>query len=129
MKYMKFTIALLLSSFISISYARMQDSIAKPEFKPSGKLWGTVFGDYYYKIDADPLKRGSVQYSGLNKGYNAFDVRRVYFGYDYQITEKLAAEFLLSHEGNLDLSGNRTVYVKGANLRCKNILPMGTMRL
>ena len=70
----------------------------KPEFKPSGKLWGYVFADYYYKVHADSLNRGTGEYSGVKENANAFDFRRVYLGYDYNISEKFSAELLLSHE-------------------------------
>ncbi|HLG33249.1 MAG TPA: hypothetical protein VI757_00085, partial [Bacteroidia bacterium] len=100
--------------------AGAQDT-AKAEFKPSGKVWGYVFGDYYFKVKADSALRGSMEYSGLKTNNNAFAIRRAYLGYDYNISEKLSTEFLLSHEANLDASGNRTVFIKSANLRIKKI--------
>ena len=94
---------------------------AKAEFKPSGKVWGYVFGDYYYKVKADSALRGNLEYSGLKENNNAFAIRRAYLGYDYNISEKFSTELLLSHEANLDASGNRTVFIKAANLRIKKI--------
>ncbi len=93
------------------------------EFKPSGKLWGLVFGDYYVKVHADSLNRGNVQYSNIPKNFNAFAIRRVYLGYDYQITEKFSTQLLLANENdNADASGERTLYIKAANIRWKNIV-------
>lgn len=97
------------------------------EFKPSGKLWGYVFGDYYYKLNADSAGRGSTQYSNQPKDMNAFDLRRVYLGYDYNISEKFSTELLLSHEGNVDANGNRSVFVKSANVQWKNIFHNATL--
>jgi len=38
-------------------------------FKPSGKLWGYTFGDFYYKAHSDSLNRGGGnQYTGIEKG-------------------------------------------------------------
>ncbi len=94
------------------------------EFKPSGKVWGYVFGDYYYKTHADSLSRGKAQYAGKSnpKDFNAFAFRRIYLGYDFNISEKFSTEFLLTHEGDVtDGSGDRIVYIKAANLRWKNI--------
>lgn len=94
------------------------------EFKPSGKVWGYVFGDYYVKTHADSLGRGKSQYAGKSypKDFNAFAFRRIYLGYDYNISEKFSTEFLLTHEGDVtDGSGDRIVYIKAANLRWKNI--------
>lgn len=111
--------------FAGITYTMYaQDTTkTKPEFKPSGKLWGYVFGDYYYKTHADSLGRGTGEYSGLKENANAFEFRRIYLGYDYQISEKFSAELLLSHEKNYDANSNRTVFIKSANVRWKNILP------
>ncbi len=96
----------------------------KSTFKPSGKVWGYVFGDYFLKVHADELNRGNVQYSNLPKDFNAFSFRRIYLGYDYRITEKITTQLLLANENdNADLIGERTVYIKAANLRWKDIIP------
>ena len=111
--------------FASITYTMYaQDTTrAKEKFKPSGKLWGYVFGDYYYKLQADSLGRGTGEYSNMKENANAFEFRRIYLGYDYQISEKISAELLLSHEKNYDANSNRTVFIKSANVRWKNIIP------
>src|SRR5437763_6895117 len=102
-------------------------------FKTSGKLWGYAFGDYYYKSHADALNRGgSNQYSGIEEGRNAFQFRRIYLGYNYDISPKFAAEMLLAAEDNVSnsagatsgdlLSNNKlSFYIKLANIRWKNI--------
>lgn len=95
--------------------------IQPKEFKPSGKVWGTVFGDVFFKAHSDSALRGNKQYSTYEKDFNAIDLRRVYLGYEYQISEKFTADFLLSHEGDVLPSGNRAVYIKSANLRWKNV--------
>ncbi len=97
---------------------------AAGNFKPSGKIWGYVFGDYFYKLHADSLNRGNVQFSGIPKNFNAFTFRRIYLGYDYQISEKFSAHVLLSNENdNADAIGERTFYIKAANIQWKNIIP------
>src|SRR6478672_5693941 len=102
-------------------------------FKPSGKLWGYAFGDYYYKAHSDALNRGGAnQYTGIEQGRNAFQFRRIYLGYNYDISKKFSAEMLLAAEDNItnrsgatsgDLTSNNklTFYIKLANLRWKNI--------
>ncbi len=102
-------------------------------FKPSGNLWGLAFGDYYYKAHTDALNRGGAnQYTGIEKGRNAFQFRRIYLGYNYEISRKFAAELLLAAEDNVvnqngvvtgDLLGNNKLglYIKLANLRWKNV--------
>ncbi len=102
-------------------------------FKPGGKLWGYVFGDYYYKAHSDSFNRGgSNQYTGIEQGRNAFQIRRAYLGYDYDISPKFSAELLLATEDNITtksgvtsgdlLSDNKlSFYIKLANIRWKNI--------
>ncbi|MBI4947830.1 MAG: hypothetical protein HY840_15680 [Bacteroidetes bacterium] len=97
---------------------------AKPEFKPSGKVWGYAFGDYFMKMHADSLNRGKTQYANMPNNSNAFEFRRVYLGYNYDISEKFSSEFLLSYEGQtLSDNATRTVFIKAANIRWKKILP------
>ena len=112
----------LVFSNLKIKAQEKSDS-AKTQFKPSGKVWGYVFGDYYTKLHADSLNRGNAQYSGLAKDMNAFDFRRAYLGYDYNFNEKFRSEILLAYEGQT-LSDNvtRTVFIKSANIRWKNII-------
>ena len=102
-------------------------------FKPSGKLWGYAFGDYYYKAHSDSLNRGGTnQYTGIEKGRSAFQFRRIYLGYNYDISPKFSAEMLLAAEDNIatstgansgDLLTNNklTYYIKLANLRWRGI--------
>ncbi len=110
----------LLSFTLLLTNLFAQDA-NKDEFKPSGKVWGLVFGDVYSKIHADSLNRGAVQYSNIPKDYSSFDFRRIYLGYDYNISEKFSTELILAYEANNDAGGNRTVLIKSANLRWKNI--------
>jgi hypothetical protein len=73
------------------------DTVA--EFKPSGKIWGYAFGDYAWKGATDELNRGgSNQYTNVPLNANLFQWRRIYLGYDYNISAKFSAEFLLAAE-------------------------------
>jgi hypothetical protein len=107
------------------SSATAQTAAQDTSFRPHGKLSGYAFGDYYYKADADPLKRGNGAYAGIPSGKNAFQFRRVYLGYDYDISRKFSAQVLLAAEDASDaLASNKyAFYVKYANLRWKGILP------
>ncbi len=151
---MKRRIALhcLLAAFLFFSigslnaqYLLNSDSAFKAGAANSGRLWGYMFGDAYYKSHSDSLNRGgSNQYTGIPKNRNAFQFRRIYLGYDYNITPKFAAELLLAAEDNFptgnpvsnvavaantpqsgagDLTGDGklTFYIKLANIRVKNI--------
>ena len=102
------------------------------DFKPSGNVWGYVFGDYYYKTHSDSLGRGAgnVQYKGItpssinpnpNTEFDAFQIRRAYLGYDYNITKTFSAYMVLANEQNLDAGGNNTTYLKYAYVKWANI--------
>ena len=57
-----------------------------------------------------------------SKDFSSFEFRRIYLGYDYDISEKFTAQFLLAYEGaTFTTDGKRSMYIKGANLRWKNI--------
>lgn len=134
MKPISFTIALIVTIILPVQYSGAQDTLKfrqdsvksrekADKFKPSGKVWGYVFGDYFYKLHADSEDRGNGEYSKLKESTNSFELRRVYLGYDYSISERFSAELLLSNEKNYDASSNRTVFIKAANLRWRNFLP------
>jgi hypothetical protein len=103
-----------------------------------------VFGDFAYKSHADSLTRGNAnQYTGIPANKDQFAFRRIYLGYDYNISKKFTAELLLAAEDNFpggsppgngtfnlstnastgDLTSNQklTFYIKNANLRWKGI--------
>jgi len=118
---------LIIAAFLTLgNFLAAQET----EFKPSGNLWGYVFGDYYYKVHSDSLGRGAgnVQYRNQPQdNTNAFQIRRAYLGYDYNITKKFSAYAVLAHEQNLDANGNNTVYVKYAYLKWANIFPKSNL--
>jgi hypothetical protein len=109
------------------------------DFKPSGNLWGYVFGDYAFKSQNDTLGRGAgnVQYKGTNAlnsnnvvsgtnpvpanvQSNAFQIRRMYLGYDYNISKRFTAQVVLANEQTLLGNNQNTTYVKYANLKWNN---------
>jgi hypothetical protein len=140
-----FAIQLLLSVsiiLISISteaqYLWNSDSAFKAGSANSGRLWGYMFGDFAYKGHSDSLQRGgSNQYSGIPTSRNTFQFRRIYLGYDYNITKKFSAELLLAAEDNFPagnappssaaasgdelLNNKLSFYIKLANIRVKQI--------
>jgi hypothetical protein len=130
---------ILFSSAISLKaqYLWNSDSAFKAGAPNSGRLWGYAFGDFYWKGHSDSLNRGgSNQYTGIPKTRSAFQFRRIYLGYDYNITSKFSAELLLAAEDNFpagqpigqatangdETQNNKlTFYIKLANIRWKNI--------
>jgi hypothetical protein len=122
---------LLISGLVAMGawQAQAQDTT---QFKPGGKLWGYAFGDYAYKAHGDTVggsgRGGANQYSNVAKDQSLFQLRRVYLGYNYDISRKFSAEFLLAAEDNFNggdalANGKFAPYVKLANIRWKNIFP------
>jgi hypothetical protein len=123
--------ALLLSAFAasasagSISLPTDSGSKAKPSapgiksadpvdtaWKPTRRFWGLTYMDYYYDAHEDSYNRGpETNYAGVPTYRNAFQFRRIYLGYDYDINKKFAAEILLSCEpsANTAVSGTTSV--------------------
>jgi hypothetical protein len=118
-------------------YVWNSDTAFKAGTPGSGRLWGYMFGDFYVKGHSDSLNRGgNNQYTGIPKNRNAFAFRRIYLGYDYNITSKFSAELLLAAEDNFPafnppnsgtasgdqtLNNKLTFFIKYADVRWKNI--------
>jgi hypothetical protein len=128
---------LLIFTTSKAQYTLNSDSAFRSGSANSGRIWGYAFGDYAYKTHSDSLNRGgSNQYTGFPQSKTAFSFRRIYLGYDYNISKKFSAELLLAAEDNItqtsasgvnttsgDLLTNNKLafYVKLANVRWKNI--------
>jgi len=147
MKKTLFTIATLTGlAFASLSNAQDAAATKTDDFKPSGNVYGYVFGDYYMKSHADSLNRGggNVQYrGGIPQNANAFQMRRAYLGYDFNISKQFSTTVLLADEAgpnnfagqpastpllianntgtNVDGTGSNSMYLKYAFLKWKNI--------
>ena len=122
-------------------------------WKPQRRVWGYTFGDFYYLSHADNdfvgatgvpeggagalSKRGSeTMYNGVPTYRNAFQFRRLYLGYDYEITKKFKAEVLLASEPNANtgsvtgtsiqngdnlVDGKMAFWIKNFNLRVRDL--------
>jgi hypothetical protein len=106
-------------------------------WKPQRRVWGYAFGDFYYEGHADAFNRGpETNYNGVPQYRNAFQFRRLYLGYDYDITKKFKAEMLLASEpaantgvngttniqnGDNLVDGKMAFWIKNFNLRVRDI--------
>src|ERR1700756_4106561 len=91
----------LLTIASQAQYLWNNDTAFKAGRANSGRLWGYMFGDFYAKGHSDSLQRGNAnQYTGIPASRTAFQFRRIYLGYDYNITDKFSAELLLAAEDN-----------------------------
>jgi len=149
---LRFSLLFILFAFVFHSsqaqYVFSNDSLYKTGTANTGRLWGYAFGDFAYKGHSDSLTRGgSNQYTGIRAATSMFQFRRIYLGYDYNISSKFSAELLLAAEDNFppgappvgstagtttsfsagnstgDLLTNQkmTFYIKNMNVRWKGI--------
>lgn len=88
-----------------------------------GRISGYMFGDYFYNMSRDSsISSLSNVVNGGNKDLNGFQLRRVYFSYDYDISEKFVTRFRLEADQAANTSNNKIgVFVKDAYLTWKNI--------
>jgi hypothetical protein len=95
------------------------------EFKPSGKVWGLAFTDFFWKAAGDTATWASrAEYSGVPKDVYAFALRRAYLGYDYQWSPIFSASVILEgNDGITATRGDRTVTIKSLHARWKDIYP------
>ena len=91
---MKKIIVLLLALMMLSSFTNSQE---KKPVETGGKVWGYVFGDYFFKAAGDSTGSGT-QYSPYGNSYQGFEIRRAYLGYDYTFNDKFSSQILL--EGN-----------------------------
>jgi hypothetical protein len=116
---------------IKAQYLLNSDSAFRADTPNSGRIWGYIFGDLFYKSHSDSLNRGgNNQYTNVKQSTNQFQFRRIYIGYDYKINKKFSTEFLLAAEddftsGDLLQNNKFTPYIKFANLRWHDLLFKG----
>lgn len=115
-----------------------------PDF-PRGRISGVIFGDAYYNVTGDPGHSynssgadtakanidGSPFASGapklIGRDLNGFQLRRVYFQADNDLSVKYATRVRLEIDGkSLTSDGKIGVNVKGAYVMAKNVIPRGT---
>jgi hypothetical protein len=126
-----FSCFLVFSINAKAQYMWNSDSAFRAATPNSGRIWGYAFGDYFYKAHADSAGRGgNNQYTGVPQSTSAFQFRRLYLGYDYNISKKFIAEVLLAAEddftaGDLLQNNKFAPYVKYLDIRWRDFLFKG----
>jgi len=88
-----------------------------------GKISGYMFGDYFYNILRDSTidNLNNTGLSGI-QDLQGFDFRRIYFTYDYTISDQFSTRFRLESQTLVSVNNTLFVtYVKDAYLNWKNI--------
>jgi len=113
---------------------------ADTTWKPQRRLWGYAFGDAYFDQHSPAVtstlgKENNYYQTPSNR--SAFQFRRMYLGYDYDITRKFKAEVLLASEPNENTTpttatssvvngdnladGKMSFFIKNFNLRVRDV--------
>jgi hypothetical protein len=106
-----------------------------PDF-PRGRISGYIFGDYYYNLVGDPRHAynaagadtvNPVNIDGskpIGQDLNGFQVRRVYFQLDNDLSVRYATRLRLEVDGrSLTSDGKLGVSVKAAYAQAKSVYP------
>ncbi len=119
----------LLLFFLSFSiYAQETQNGPLARFLSSGNAYATIFFDYHYVLQGDDVYPGRSVYAMNNAGDNAFSFRRVYFGYDHNLSEKFSGRVQLElSDKSLLPNGSRAFFLKDASLRWRNIYPLADL--
>ena len=113
MKKILFTAIVLFS--INLLYSQ--------EVTNKGRFSGYMFGDYFYNIARDTgISSLSNVANGGKKDFNGFQFRRIYFTYDYDISESFTTRFRLEADQAANTSNGKIgVFVKDAYLKWNNV--------
>ena len=104
-----FTIFVLCSSI----YSQNTTPVEK-----GGKVWGYVFGDYFFKASGDS-SGSSTQYGSYPNSFQGFEMRRAYLGYDYTFNDKFTSQILLEGNDKILTSTRLGLYIKTAFVEWK----------
>lgn len=88
-----------------------------------GRFSGLAYFDYSYNVARDSAI-GGFSNNALNgaKAFQAFQFRRIYFTYDYDISSNFTSRFRLeADQSALTSNGKTGVFVKDAFLKWKNV--------
>lgn len=88
-----------------------------------GKFSGYMFGDYFYNFARDTAIGSLANVAnGGAKSFNGFQLRRIYFTYDNDISDRFTARFRLEADQAAQTSNGKIgVFVKDAYLKWKSI--------
>ena len=114
---MKNCFLLIVIFFISFNLTFAQEVTNK------GRISGYMFGDYFYNATRDTgITSLANVANGGKKDLNGFQLRRVYFAYDYDISESFSTRIRLEADQISNTStGKIGLFVKDAYLQWKDI--------
>lgn len=113
--------SLLIACACCVPLSAQQDA-----FKPSGSVWGLLFGDYFYKSGGEAQSWGKSQYANVPKNFHAFQLRRLYLGYDYKMAPDFTGHVLFeANDKSILATTSYAPFIKQAYLEWKNPIDIG----
>ncbi len=111
-------ILVLTTAFLCTALGQAQDT-------SRSRISGMVYVDYFYNMNRDSaLATLSDVANGGAKGLNGFQLRRIYFTYDRDLSPDFMFRFRLEADGSTAApNGKLTTFLKDAFLRWKNVVP------
>jgi len=92
--------------------------------RKDGKVFGTLYSDYFYKAAGENVPENIGQYSKLEKDENAFYFRRIYFGYAHKFNSKFSAKIMYDASNSTTLESNKiSGAIKYAYVKWSDIYP------
>jgi hypothetical protein len=112
-----FTLILVSVVVLGISTADAQTGTSSASGQ---RIWGYTFGDFFWKADGDTARWGRGEYMGTEKGMMGGSLRRLYLGYDNQISSRFSTRVLLeANPGTTMPNGSYGVIIKLGYLQWK----------
>jgi hypothetical protein len=110
----KFLTIILFITFLAAGHAQ--------EEKPTGKINGVLFGDYFYKFEGDSSGNSS-QYSPYKKSTQGFTIRRTRLHYEHYFSENFSGNFGIESNDITKIDGKISLILYDANFEWKNVIP------
>ena len=114
MKKIKQLILFTLTVFFAIGF--MESAVAQSDSEskePDSRVWGYIFGDMFWKADGDTALWGNGEFMNTEKNVLGGRLRRIYLGYDHDITPNVTTRVLLeTNAGTTDPSGKFSPIIK-----------------
>ena len=124
MKFLILTLTAVLCLSSAFAQAKRDDRKGAPQSASAQKsnegiLWGETFADYSYAAQTE---------DAAQKGNNAFSIRRIYLGYEQDVSEQFSARILLEGDnGDTTSSGAMTFYIDQAYIQWKELVPLSSI--
>ncbi len=116
MNHFTFTILIFLISGMSGLNAALAGNLQ--DEPPRGHLWGYIFGDLYWKVAGENAEWGQAEYMQTDKNMFAGKLRRLYFGYNYRMSDQFSSSLLLeANPGTLMPNGAYGTIIKQGYLQ------------